>query len=287
MSLVEGKNCLITGATSGIGKSTALALSKMGANIFFIARNPQKAEELRKEIKDISGKFPHAIIADLSSLKQIKKAAEEYKLLNEPIDVLLNNAGIMNTERRVTEDGLEEVFVVNHLAYFLLTNLLIDEVLTSSFKRVVNVSSDAHRFLKSINFEDLQSEKEFKMFVAYGQSKLANILFTKKLSSLHKDSGLTANCLHPGFVSTSIGTQNMNRPLFARLIQWISPIFAKTSEKGSETSIYLCSSKEVSRTSGEYFIDCKKAPITKGAQSAEDAERLWEMSSELTGLKYP
>ena len=141
MSLVEGKNCLITGATSGIGRSTALALSKMGANIFFIARNAYKAEELRKEIKEISGKSPHVIIKDLSSLKQIKKAAEEYKYLNEPIDILLNNAGIMNTERRVTEDGLEEVFAVNHLAYFLLTNLLIDEVLRSSIKRVVNVSS--------------------------------------------------------------------------------------------------------------------------------------------------
>ena len=284
MSLVEGKNCLITGATSGIGRSTALALSKMGANIFFIARNADKAEELREEIKEISGKSPHVIIGDLSSLKQIKKVAEEYKYLNEPIDILLNNAGIMNTERRVTEDGLEEVFAVNHLAYFLLTNLLIDEVLRSSVKRVVNVSSDAHRFLKSINFDDLQSEKEFKMFTVYGQSKLANILFTKKLSTLYQDRGLTTNCLHPGFVSTSIGTQNQNRPFLARLIKWVSPLIGKTSDKGAETSIYLCSSEEVSSISGEYFIDCKKAPITKAAESKEDAEKLWQISLELTGL---
>ena len=125
MSLIEGKNCLITGATSGIGRSTALALSEMGANIFFIARNSQKAEELTEEIEGVSGKSPYSIIADLSSFKQIEKAAEEYKSLNKPIDVLLNNAGIMNTERRVTEDGLEEVFAVNHLAYFLLTNLSV------------------------------------------------------------------------------------------------------------------------------------------------------------------
>ena len=118
---MEGKNCLITGATSGIGRSTALALSKMGANIFFIARNPHKAEELRKEIKEISSKDPHVIVADLSSLKQIKRAAEEYKYLNKPIDVLLNNAGIMSLNRNVTVDGFEEVFAVNHHAYFSLT----------------------------------------------------------------------------------------------------------------------------------------------------------------------
>ena len=284
MSLVEGKNCLITGATSGIGRSTALALSEMGANIFFIARNQKKAEELSEGIEKVSGKSPNAIIADLSSFKQIERAAEEYKSLNKPIDVLLNNAGIMNTERRVTEDGLEEVFAVNHLAYFLLTNLLIEKILESGLKRVVNVSSDAHRFLKSMNFDDLHSEKEFKMFTAYGQSKLANILFTKKLSTLYQDKGLTTNCLHPGFVSTSIGTQNKNRPFLAHLIKWISPLIGKTSDKGAETSIYLCSSEEVSNTSGEYFIDCKKAPITKGAESKEDAERLWKISLELTGL---
>ena len=179
MSLIEGKNCLITGATSGIGRSTALALSEMGANIFFIARNAQKAEELKKEIERESGKSAHSIIADRSSFKQIEKAAEEYKSLNKPIDVLLNNAGIMNTERRLTEDGLEEVFAVNHLAYFLLTNLLIEQILESDLKRVVNVSSDAHRFLKSMNFDDLQSEKKFKMFVAYGQSKLATFFLLR------------------------------------------------------------------------------------------------------------
>jgi NAD(P)-dependent dehydrogenase (short-subunit alcohol dehydrogenase family) len=122
------------------------------------------------------------------------------------------------------------------------------------------------------------------MFTAYGQSKLANILFTKKLSSLYQDRGLTANCLHPGFVSTSIGTQNQNRPFLARLIKWVSPFIGKTSDKGAETSIYLCSSEEVSSTSGEYFIDCKKAPITKAAESKEDAEKLWQISLELTGL---
>lgn len=284
MSLLSEKNCLITGATSGIGKSTALALSKMGANIFFIARNINKSEELKNEITKISGKEPYAIIADLSSQNQVKQAAAEFKSLNKPLDVLLNNAGIMNTERRETEEGLEEVFSVNHLAYFTLTHLLIDEILKSSLKRVINVSSDAHRFLKSINFNDLQSENEYKMFIAYGQSKLANILFTKKLSSLYKQKGLTTNCLHPGFVSTSIGSQNENKPFFPWLIKLVSPLIAKTSDKGAETSIYLCSSEEVSNISGEYFIDCKKARTTKGANNAEDADKLWQISLQLSGL---
>lgn len=284
MSLLSEKNCLVTGATSGIGKSTAIALSEMGANIFYIARNINKSEELKNEIKKISGKEPYAIIADLSSQNQVKKAAAEFKSLNKPLDVLLNNAGIMNTERRETEEGLEEVFSVNHLAYFTLTNLLIDEILKSSLKRVVNVSSDAHRFLKSINFNDLQSEKDYKMFIAYGQSKLANILFTKKLSSLYEHKGLTTNCLHPGFVSTSIGSQNENKPFFPWLIKLVSPFIAKTSDKGAETSIYLCSSEEVSNISGEYFIDCKKARTTSGARSEEDADKLWQISLQLSGL---
>ncbi len=283
---MEGKNCLITGATSGIGRSAALALSKIGANIYFIARDRNKAEILKKEIFDNSGKESHEIIADLSSLKQIKQAAEDFKSLDVSLDVLLNNAGIMNTERKITEDGFEEVFAVNHLAYFSLTCLLLDKILTGQTKRVINVSSDAHRFVKSVNFEDLHSEKEYKMFKVYGQSKLANILFTKKLATLYKDKGLTTNCLHPGFVSTSIGSQNKNSPFLVWLIQFASPIFAKKSEKGAETSVYLCSSEEVANVTGEYFIDCKRAPITKGAQSLEDADRLWNISSELTGLSY-
>ena len=124
------------------------------------------------------------------------------------------------------------------------------------------------------------------MFKVYGQSKLANILFTKKLATLYEDKGLTTNCLHPGFVSTSIGSQNKNSPFLVWLIQFVSPLFAKKSEKGAETSVYLCSSEEVANTTGEYFIDCKKAPITKGAQSLKDADRLWKISSELTGLSY-
>ena len=285
MKEMEGKNCLITGATSGIGRATALALSKMGANIFFIARNPHKAEELRKEIKEISSKDPHVIVADLSSLKQIKRAAEEYKYLNKPIDVLLNNAGIMSLNRNVTVDGFEEVFAVNHLAYFSLTLRLLDRILESSSARIVNVASGAHSFVNRMNLDDLNSENSFKTMQVYGQSKLANILFTKKLSKLIQNKGVTVNCLHPGFVSTSIGTQN--KSIIGNLLFNLARPFARTSEKGAETSIYLCSSPEVSGISGEYFFDCQIKETSEGAQNLSDADKLWQISSELTGISYP
>ena len=280
---MKDKNILITGATSGIGRSAALALSGMGANITFIARNPQKAEELIKEIRSKNNKEAEVIIADLSSLEQINQAAAVFKSKNKNIDVLLNNAGIMNTERKLTVDGFEETFAVNHLAYFFLTNLLIDEILQGSDKRVVNVSSDGHKFVNRMNFDDIHWEKEYKMFRAYGQSKLGNILFTKQLAHLYKEKGLTSNCLHPGFVSTSIGTQN-KVSFLPFLIKLISPLIAKNSDKGAETSVYLCSSEEVNQTSGKYFIDCKEARTTPGAKNIEDAQRLWDLSLELCSL---
>jgi len=285
MKKMEGKTCLITGATSGIGRSTALALSKMGANIFFIARSPEKAEGLKEEIKVISGKEPRVIIADLSSLKQIKRAAEEYKYLNEPIDVLLNNAGIMSLNRNVTVDGFEEVFAVNHLAYFSLTLRLLDKIVESSPSRIVNIASGAHSIVNRMNFDDLNSENSFKTMRVYGQSKLANILFTKKLSNLIKNTGVTVNCLHPGFVSTSIGKQN--KSIIGNLLFNLARPFARTSKKGAETSIYLCSSPEVSDISGEYFFDCKIKETSEGAKNLSDADKLWKISSDLTGISYP
>ena len=184
MNNVKGKNILITGATSGIGKSAAISLSKMGGNIVFIARNEEKAEKLSKEIKSISGMNPTFIIADLSSQKEIKKAADTYRKMDKSLDILLNNAGLINLKRRETIDGFEETFAVNHLAYFTLTNLLLDKIKESPFSRIINVSSGAHYAVKRMNFDDIQSINSYKPFKVYGYSKLANILFTKKLSEL-------------------------------------------------------------------------------------------------------
>jgi len=285
--VLQGKTCLITGATSGIGRSSALQLSKMGADICFIARSENKAESLSKEIFELTKKKPFYIIADLSSLHEIERAANEFINSKKKLHILLNNAGIVNTERKVTVDGYEEVFAVNHLSYFALTLRLIDKIKESAPARIVNVSSGAHKVLKRINFKDIHSKNLYKTFIAYGQSKLANILFTRKLAYLLEKENITVNCLHPGWVSTSLGQQNTNRTLLAYLMGFFSPLFAKNSLKGAETQIYLCSSEEVSGITGEYFSDCKIADISEGAKNIADTDNLWELSLKLTNLKYP
>ncbi len=280
---IKDKNVLITGATSGIGRAAALSLSNMGANISFIARNSEKADKLCQEIFDKTGKRPNSIIADLSSQEDIKKAAHEYIQLGIPLHVLLNNAGIMNSSRRETVDRFEEIFAVNHLAYYSLTALLLDKIKESAPGRIVNVSSGAHTFVKNMDFDDLQSEKTYKPFKVYGYSKLANILFTKKLASLLKNDSVTVNCLHPGFVSTSLGQQN-DFPILKFFITPLTKLFARSGDKGAESSIYLCSSPEVSETTGEYFFNCKVEKTTQGARNEDDADRLWKVSSQLTGI---
>ena len=286
---LKNKTCLITGATSGIGRSAAIKLSLMGANIVFIARNKEKAKALSEEINSLCGSKPTEIIADLSSQKEIKNAAEEFLKLQEPLHILLNNAGIVNNKRKESIDGFEEVFAVNHLAYFALTLRLLERLKENSPSRIVNVSSAAHKFIKNMNWDDFQFKANYKTFLVYGQSKLANILFTKKLSKLVEQHGVTVNCLHPGWVSTSLGTQNEkgSRSLLGGLISLFSPLMAKSSEKGAETSIYLCSAEEVSKVSGEYFVDCKVKGVSEEANNSLSADKLWEISSELTGLTYP
>ena len=279
---LENKVCLITGATNGIGEESAKELNKMGAEIIFIARNEEKGNKLKEELLKDSGREATMIIADLSSQDQVKKAAEKFLALNKPLDILLNNAGIMNQERNETVDGLEEVFSVNHLAYFTFTLMLAEKLKQTQNSRVINVASGAHQFVKNMNFEDLQSKDNYKPMQVYGQSKLANILFTKSLSTKLSDFGVTVNCLHPGFVSTGIGSNN-NKTLWSFLMFLAKP-FARKTDKGAETSIYLCSSSEVKNISGEYFVDCKIEKISDAAKSSEQAESLWKISSELTGI---
>ena len=278
---LENKVCLITGATNGIGEEAAKELNKMGAEIVFVARNEEKGEQLKAELKEATGKESTMILANLSSQAEVKSAAEKFLSMEKPLDILLNNAGIMNRERSITEDGLEEVFSVNHLAYFTFTLMLIDKLKSTEGSRVVNVASGAHQFVKEMNFGDLQSEKVFKPMQVYGQSKLANILFTKSLANKLADHGVTVNCLHPGFVSTGIGSNN--KGIWNILMSLARP-FARKTDKGAETSVYLCSSPEVKDISGEYFVDCKIEKVSDAAKSSDQADKLWKISSELTGL---
>ena len=232
---LENKVCLITGATNGIGEEAAKELNKMGAEIVFVARNEGKGEQLKAELKEATGKEPTMILANLSSQAEVKSAAEKFLSMEKPLDILLNNAGIMNRKRNITEDGLEEVFSVNHLAYFTFTLMLIDKLKSTEGSRVVNVASGAHQFVKEMNFGDLQSEKVFKPMQVYGQSKLANILFTKSLANKLADHGVTVNCLHPGFVSTGIGSNN--KGIWNILMSLARP-FARNTDKGAEFKKY-------------------------------------------------
>lgn len=279
---IKNKNILITGATSGIGRSTVLALSSMGASVTFIARNKAKAEILLKELNTKSQNEAAYILADLSSQKEVKSAAKEYLKMNRPLDILINNAGLINLKRRETIDGFEETFAVNHLAYFSLTNLLIDKLKESESARIINISSGAHQFVKRMNFDDIQSEKNYKPFKVYSYSKLANILFTRKLSEILKDDNITVNCLHPGVVATGFASQNDSK--FQKFLFKLSKPFMRSSNKGAETSIYLSSSDDVSDVSGKYFYNSKVSKISSGASNEEDTERLWRISMELTEL---
>ena len=278
---LENKVCLITGATNGIGEESAKALNNMGAEIVFVARNEEKGNFLKQQLKNDSGRDATMIIANLSSQAEVKRAANEFLALEKPLDILLNNAGIMNRERNETVDGLEEVFSVNHLAYFTLSLMLLDKLKQTENSRVINVASGAHQFVKDMNFDDLQSEKTFKPLQVYGQSKLANILFTKSLSEKLLNSGVTVNCLHPGFVSTGIGSNNKG---IWNLLMFLAKPFAKKSNKGAETSIYLCSSPAVKNISGEYFVDCTVEKVSEAANDPKQAEKLWDISVELAGL---
>ena len=278
---LENKVCLITGATNGIGQESAKALNNMGAEIVFVARNEEKGNFLKQQLKNDSGRDATMIIANLSSQAEVKRAANEFLALEKPLDILLNNAGIMNRERNETVDGLEEVFSVNHLAYFTLSLMLSEKLRQTENSRIINVASGAHQFVKDMNFDDLQSEKTFKPLQVYGQSKLANILFTKSLSEKLLNSGVTVNCLHPGFVSTGIGSNNKG---IWNLLMFLAKPFAKRTNKGAETSVYLCSSPAVKNISGEYFVDCTVEKVSEAANDPKQAEKLWDISVELAGL---
>ncbi|HUI27013.1 MAG TPA: SDR family oxidoreductase [Candidatus Kryptonia bacterium] len=278
---LAGKTCLITGATSGIGRATAVALAGMGAELVLVARDRARGADTCSEIRRATGnQRVELMLADLSSQQSIRTLAAEYLATNRPLHRLLNNAGIVNLTRAVTVDGIESVFAVNHLAYFLLTNLLLDRLKQSAPARIVNVASDAHRF-GGMNFDDLQGERRYRTMRIYGQSKMANILFTYELARRLEGSGVTVNCLHPGAVGTGLGKNN---GAWAKVLIGMLRPFFRTPEQGAATSIYLASSPVVEGVTGKYFSNCKETRSAKASYDAADARRLWDISVEMTGL---
>lgn len=276
---LAGKTCLITGATNGIGRVTAVELARMSAELFLIYRDKARADEVVAQIRMSTGnENVHLLHADLGSQKQIRDAAAEFLATGRPLHLLVNNAGLGNTKRIITEDGIEMVFAVNHLAYFLLTMLLLDRMKQSAPARIVNVASEAHRF-GTINFDDLGGERNYRIFGAYGQSKLANILFSYELARRLAGIGVTVNCLHPGGIASGLWTNNGR---IAQFIMKAGRPFLKTPERGAQTTIYLASSAKVEGVSGKYYSNCKEKTSNKESYDLNVARRLWDVSERMT-----
>ena len=276
---MQGRVCLVTGGSSGIGKVTARELAGMGATVVMLCRNRTKGEAAQAEIKEASGNAQvDLIVADLSELSQVRRAASEFRQKYTQLHVLINNAGGANPERKATPDGLETTFEANYLAPFLLTQLLLDTLKASAPARIVNVSSAGHT-IGNIDFADLQATRRYGSMKAYSQSKLAQIFFTYELADRLAGSGVTVNALHPGLV---ISNFNDGLPGFMRVMGTaFYALFGISAEKGAQTSLYLATSPEVEGVSGKYFSNCKEIRSSKRSYDQAIRLRLWEVSEEL------
>lgn len=276
---MKGKTCLVTGATSGIGKEIASGLAAMGADVILVGRSREKCGSAAQEIRARTNNDVSYLVADLSSQASIRQLAKEFSNAHQRLDVLVNNAGVFMAKREVTVDGIEQTFAVNHLAPFLLTNLLIDRIKASSPARMVTTSSIAHRGAQ-IDFDDVQFEKRsYSGIRAYSQSKLANILFTKELARRLEGTGVTANCFHPGAVRTGLLQVS---PWYYQAAWAAGGMFFLSPDKGADTGVYLASSPEVEGVTGRYFVKRKETKASAETESKEAAARLWDLSASYT-----
>jgi retinol dehydrogenase 12 len=275
---IDGKVCLITGATSGIGKAAALELARRGAHVVFVARDPGRRDALLEALIAASPRRrADALTADLSNLTEVEAVASAFKARFGRLDVLVNNAGAIFPTRELTVDGYEHTFALNHLSYFTLTQALHEVLVASAPARIVNVASRAHTRAR-MHFDDLQLQRGYSAWRAYGQSKLANVLFTRALARRLEGTAVTANALHPGVVATGFGR---NRPgLLNFLVKLASPLFV-TAEQGADTLIWLASSPEVEGQRGGYYVKRRRVEPSRRARSEADAERLWTASEQL------
>jgi NAD(P)-dependent dehydrogenase (short-subunit alcohol dehydrogenase family) len=277
---VKGKTVFITGATNGIGKAAALEIARQGASIVIVGRDKAKTEVVTNELRKTSGnKNVDYLLADLSSQASIHKLADDFKARHSRLDVLINNAGGVFDTRKTTVDGLEYTFAFNHLAYFLLTHLLLDTLKASTPSRIINVSSSAEGLGKS----DLQSEKKYSGFPVYSKSKLANVMFTYELAKRLQGTGVTANVLHPGRVKTGFG-DNSQTPMMRLLIAALKNLGALTPEQGADTVVYLATSPEVGAVTGKFFHKRKEGKTNALSYDDTANQRLWEESAKLVKL---
>lgn len=279
---MHGKIVMVTGATDGIGKATAHALAALGATVLVVGRNPAKISATIAEI-GAAGNTQQldSFQADFSSLAQVRRLAEQVRARYDRLDVLINNAGTIFSERGETVDGFERTFAVNHLAPFLLTNLLLDLIVQSAPARIVNVSSMGHRF-SGMNFDNLQAQRSYNSMNVYGQSKLANVMFTYELARRLSDKGVTVNALHPGGVATNMGHDQTG--LSERVIATLLRYAGLTAANGARTSVYLAASPEVTTVTGQYFVRRKARRSSAASYDQAAQARLWQVSAELTGV---
>lgn len=279
---MRGKTCVITGATSGIGLAAAEVLAARGASLALVGRDRARGEAALARLRAAApGVQATMHYADLLRRKDLRRLGAELLAAYPRIDVLVNNAGALFRERDITEDGLERTFALNHMAYFLLTEILRERLSTSAPARVVSVASRAHQQASGLDFDDLNFERGYSGWTAYCRSKLANILFTRELARRLGGTGVTANSLHPGFVASRFGDNNRG------MLRWgigvAKRMFAISEGRGAETVVYLASDPAVAQTTGGYFADSKPATPTRAAQDDRAAERLWEISVKLAG----
>jgi len=269
---MKGKIVFVTGSTDGIGKATALELARMGATVVLHGRNPGRCHVVLREIQKASkSTAPGCFAADLSSMKEVRKLAEDVRANYKRLDVLINNAGVFMTGRRLTVDGFETTFAVNHLAPFLLTHLLLDLLTSNAPARIINVSSIAHQRAR-IDFDNLQGERKFTGYGAYALSKAANILFTYELAERLEGSGVTVNCLHPGVINTKLLREGFGGMSGAPL------------KEGAATSVYLASAPDVGATTGRYFVKNREEPSSPATYDGSLRKMIWTISERLCGL---
>jgi len=282
---LNNKTVVISGATNGIGKAAAIELSRENPKLLFTYRNQKLADELLAEIKDISPSTQvQSVYCDFSDQDSIKKCTNKINDLCANIDVLINNAGVVNTSYHETDEGIENTFAVNHLGYFLFTNLLLQKLKGDDETRIVNVSSAAHSFVKEMQWEDINFKNNFGQGLKpYGQSKLANLLFTRYLSIKLSTENISVNAIHPGGVNTSLGSQN--KAWYSKPLRLILRPFFRSPLKGAESIIYLAT-KQDDGVTGEYFVDSKIHKSSSYSKNLEEAHKLWSLSEELVGQTF-
>ena len=279
MERLLGKVAIVTGANSGMGLATCRALLDEGATVIMLCRNEKRGKEAYAKLTEDGNSRTYLKLCDLGDYTSIRSFAKEVKEQFEKIDVLVNNAGFISLDRQETKEGLERQFGINHVGHFLLTMELLERM--GEGGRIVNVASGAHKVGK-IHFNDVNLHKGFNVIKAYGQSKLANVLFTRELARRVADKGITVNCCHPGAVATNIGIDRETG--FGKTITGLLKPFFQTPAEGARTAIFLATDESVQNVTGEYFYKCKVAPSSKRSKDAVLAKKLFEFSEELVGI---